>query len=424
MATLLSRINEAAVAGILVGVFSVYWGVIHLRLDLKLLAPTLAFLTFWILSSAVAGSLPSQTGESVADWIENDGRPLFAVLPVFIAATAKFKQIDLAWFAAATVFGIWANLLFALATGPRIGFTGLTSSHHVLGYFGGSALIIILGYWEKPRPFVIRASIAGAVLLVFLSASRTSLVGLVMVLVFFAFRAGRLRQLIRAGAASLVFAALALFDPRVRSTVSTLVSADFWQRASSAFAEGFAAEEVLKYPLQAGVPEYAANMISRFYYWGNAVGMWGQSPVLGVGFGRYNDSDLSYSGVDGLVRLATQGSPSEFSVIGAHNQYLGLLAEGGVLGLALVLFIWIGLGGDARAPGAVRKDWPQYMIVFSLGTGLTGYTLVSPSLTFMALSWLVLSRSVRQEEWALQQTTSASYATSMRRHGNRARQES
>jgi O-antigen ligase len=82
------------------------------------------------------------------------------------------------------------------------------------------------------------------------------------------------------------------------------------------------------------------NIIMRFAYYQRAVDDFTLSPIFGTGFARYNDQLKTYSGIANFVYFATGGS-IENDDLHAHNSYLHFLAEGGIVGLALMLGIWI-----------------------------------------------------------------------------------
>lgn len=82
------------------------------------------------------------------------------------------------------------------------------------------------------------------------------------------------------------------------------------------------------------------NIVTRFIYYQRAVDDFTLSPVVGTGFGRFNDQLKIYSGIPHLVYFATGGA-SVADDSHAHNSYLHFLAEGGVVGLALMLSVWI-----------------------------------------------------------------------------------
>lgn len=91
---------------------------------------------------------------------------------------------------------------------------------------------------------------------------------------------------------------------------------------------------------------YDENIVTRFALWDKAIYLFKQSPILGIGFGRYND--IAWKDYD-MVHLS--GFPGIFSVYkmpgyifdtsNAHNSYLHFLAETGVIGLAMVISFWV-----------------------------------------------------------------------------------
>ena len=91
---------------------------------------------------------------------------------------------------------------------------------------------------------------------------------------------------------------------------------------------------------------YDENIVTRLTMWEKAIYLFKQSPIFGIGFGRYND--IAWKDYD-AIRLS--GVPGIFSVYkmpgyifdtsNAHNSYLHFLAETGVIGLALVISFWV-----------------------------------------------------------------------------------
>ncbi len=85
-------------------------------------------------------------------------------------------------------------------------------------------------------------------------------------------------------------------------------------------------------------PNWGTNA-TRFILWRDAWYDFSVSPLIGIGFGRYNDLRRDFKGVPGLVYVATAGD-IENNDSTAHNSYLHFLAEGGVLGLLVTMFVW------------------------------------------------------------------------------------
>jgi O-antigen ligase len=81
------------------------------------------------------------------------------------------------------------------------------------------------------------------------------------------------------------------------------------------------------------------NVVTRFFYYQRALDYFVQSPIVGIGFGRFNDQLKIYSGIPHLVYFATSGAVVDDDSH-AHNSYLHFLAEGGIIGLILMLGVW------------------------------------------------------------------------------------
>lgn len=82
------------------------------------------------------------------------------------------------------------------------------------------------------------------------------------------------------------------------------------------------------------------NVVMRFVYYQRAFNDFLQSPIIGTGFGRFNDDLKGFVGIPHVVYVATSGQ-SVNDDLHAHNSYLHFLAEGGIIGLVLMLSIWI-----------------------------------------------------------------------------------
>jgi O-antigen ligase len=82
------------------------------------------------------------------------------------------------------------------------------------------------------------------------------------------------------------------------------------------------------------------NVAERLIYFQRAIDDFLSSPLIGIGFGRYNDEYLSFSGIQNFAYVATRGEIVNESNH-AHNSYLHFLAEGGLVGLGLMMAIWI-----------------------------------------------------------------------------------
>lgn len=92
---------------------------------------------------------------------------------------------------------------------------------------------------------------------------------------------------------------------------------------------------------------------TRIDLWKKAFFLFRQSPIFGVGFGRFNDINYNINNYGyTLTRLDEfVGVPKvfstfhatnfDFSSAHAHNSYMQFLAETGIIGLGLIIFFWI-----------------------------------------------------------------------------------
>jgi len=96
-----------------------------------------------------------------------------------------------------------------------------------------------------------------------------------------------------------------------------------------------------------------ANISWRFVLWERALYMFRQSPILGIGVGRFNDVDFGskyndfsfenlhfFAGYPKIVSFFVDRN-YDFSNAHAHNSYLQYLAETGIVGLGLLILFWV-----------------------------------------------------------------------------------
>lgn len=141
------------------------------------------------------------------------------------------------------------------------------------------------------------------------------------------------------------------------------------------------------------------NVLERFDYYQRAVRDFANSPLIGIGFGRYNDEFKGYSGTPHFIYIATSGQVVNLDDH-AHDSYLHFLAEGGVVGLFLMLGIWIAtyrwaghlrsLFGDTSRVGVLAQAIQSSIVVvlfFSLTEHEMGMAL-SPLTVFTMVGLL------------------------------------
>jgi len=85
-------------------------------------------------------------------------------------------------------------------------------------------------------------------------------------------------------------------------------------------------------------PYYGTNA-DRLRIWGDALQDIESSPIIGIGFSRFNDDAVQFRGMKGLYWVGVAGRIVNDDGH-AHNSYLHFWAEGGIVGLWLTLRVW------------------------------------------------------------------------------------
>jgi len=86
--------------------------------------------------------------------------------------------------------------------------------------------------------------------------------------------------------------------------------------------------------------ERSYTILSRvFVSWPEAIHDFFISPLFGIGFSRYNDPSTSYEGIKYLIYLNNSSTIID-SAAHAHNSFLHILAENGIVGFILFLYLF------------------------------------------------------------------------------------
>jgi len=122
------------------------------------------------------------------------------------------------------------------------------------------------------------------------------------------------------------------------------------------------------------------TVIDRFVNYANALSVWNESPIWGVGFGHYNQE---------LSQIGGQ------EVINPHNDFLLHLAEGGVVGLLIYLSIfWTFIYKAWRSKIAIRLSQESENILFSGLAILICYlvfVLTSPGQSMLSILFILMA---------------------------------
>lgn len=140
--------------------------------------------------------------------------------------------------------------------------------------------------------------------------------------------------------------------------------------------------------------ERAGTFINRFFYlWPRAVYLFLQSPVLGTGFGSYDDWPYNFIGGYGFCINESDFVHTDSH---AHNSYLNILAETGLVGLMLLFYfirqMYVYLKRKMEAKQAIAYGL-MICLWASLASAMTEHRIFSPAqmLPFYTLLGLTLA---------------------------------
>jgi O-antigen ligase len=200
---------------------------------------------------------------------------------------------------------------------------------------------------------------------------------------------GEAATLSRSGAALLVLAAALLLWDRLRAGRRKQVFAVVAVMIVAVFLipKSYLTVEIPSFGTSFNAQSSDASALIRFKLWTAGYRMWADHPVEGVGIGQFNNELLTYAPYD---------LPAIDYNTGAHNIYVAVLAETGVVGLAL--FVWLAVACYSAVRRAARsaadeetrqlaRTWQIALIVLLLG-GLTKHD------QYDKLLWLTLGATL------------------------------
>jgi len=327
------------------------------------------------------------------DFYRYDGNFFVSYAPI-LAGCVYAHRWDLnkvlKWF---FVFAVVANLPFYASYLAENGLlsifstpTGTFGSYFIARNAAGGflAMLFCLGVtcYLQQRSRMLFVLLVLNALMVFSTYSRGSLFGIVVMLVYLLF--GRKRWILVFLVAGIIAASLAI------AIYYTHPSTDY---LGDMFAIG-------------GPDPKLANMNIRYeWLWPRALAYFFKSPIVGLGFGSYTDQISNVVDYFGLF-----GQPVGVSVAytdgHAHNSYLDVLAELGIVGLVLILrFYWLLIIWCQEGAAVALKDHSRNFLAFRfvelsavclLAMSGTEHRLTTPSnalILSLVLSLLLASRA-------------------------------
>jgi O-antigen ligase len=323
--------------------------------------PLMALLTVMFVSGLASGIGPAEIFSYEA--IRYDSNILYSTIPLLVLGSGTFDlhRLD-RWVLGTIIVGA-----IAYVTLPLVGFHPYESHNAAGGFF-----MVLLAY------LVGRAIVAGFVgrrlalgvgtLALFMTDSRGSIVAILAALGY-DWCSRRWPRLARG-----------LLLAFVTALVAGLALAYYvWQEMGAPVVYDYSEFSSVSDQLPTdmlSLGERPGTIMHRiFLLYPMAMDMFLQSPIVGIGFTRFDDFPVQISGMQGV--LAMNSAPPIHSNLHAHNSFLHIAAENGIVGLAL-LFLFI--RSIYRSFTSREMYTPVAMILGSLlFASLTEHRLTTPS---------------------------------------------
>jgi O-antigen ligase len=360
---------------------------------------------YWLASGLMIGGIQGADLLSFDFW-NGDGRIFFYYVPLLFFSVVASDDADRETIVLVTkaMLGAGIALFFVFSTthlrilsgsgvggtGAGTNFYGFLTSHTGSGTFWASlsVFLVILGT-ESANTATVVLGVLG-LLPTFGSGSREALLGFSAVIAWYTIRRASAKLVLRiAVIGTIAVAAVPAVAPHtydrvvgilneqtLEAAIQTVRSSD-WEPGRNSEVEGA-----------------DFNVLTRMLYWSYATKRFLDSPILGMGWGRFNDVHVEISGVKGVYYFATEGDVVN-SVVQAHNSYLHMLCETGIVGLLLLCGIWFMLFQRMRRGANAFADEPsaraffvacQALIIFTMSSALVAHGLGAPSIGVVTLT--------------------------------------
>ena len=362
---------------------------------------------YWIWSSQLVDSLSFRDLTSMT-FINGEGRIFITYLPILLFSVVNIEQRNINLFirdvkylsiASLALLAVWLPTHTArLSEGAAGNFVGFFTSHTGAGTFYGlfSVLLIIHGHESRNWKSIMLGGLL--VFPLFVSASRAAILAFLVTIIWYMIRLKQWKVFaVTAILVTLLFSSMPLIAPHTWNRTVSLFSMDVIDNMVktakySTWGPGDDESEL-------NLTGKEVNVLMRVTFWTYAIKRFLDSPIIGIGYARYNDHNLKMAGTPGFVYMAVDGTKM-LGVGNAHNSYFHILCETGILGLCLFGWFWGTLYFrlkrnikrfetllDARALFVAC----QGIIIFSLVSALIGHSLAAPSLGVPAMTAIGLA---------------------------------
>lgn len=411
--TFFIEFQVALLVGLLFAVNIIYWHFFgHRRFD-RLGLLLWANIAYWLISGMLVGAITPLDFLNMKLW-NGDGRIIIGSIPFLMYTVVhvthgQLKQAIriMLWMGGSGMFlyALWVVFKFSwLAGAGHIDeFHAFLSSHTGAGTFFGclSTFTLLYGYERKKWGITLLGlALVGPT---YSSQSRESLVGLMAVIAWYlTIRNPKPRMIVVSLAVgSLLFVTMpSLMSQKTYERTYGLLTWDFItsmeRQAVGAIKSDWQTGDTNVETGSESLEEGDVTTLVRIQLWVYATKRILASPLFGMGWGRFNDLNTDFINAPPYLSVGAAGG-KKLSPETAHNSYLHIGAESGLIGLAMYMALWGAL--YLRCQRAIRilahlrelKAFfvaAQGMVVFILACALTGHAVGSPSVLIPTMTIL------------------------------------
>lgn len=364
--------------------------------------------SYWLISGFLAGGLNFEH-ISLQEFFGGEGRIFLYYLPLlyFAIVVTNYKGITffkkflfVISFISFVLSLLWLLGIFKSSLSIGEDFAGFITSHTAAGTFFATIFLyfFVQGLKRKNTTDIVFSLITAVPLL--LTSSRQAILAIVLVLFFFLITEKRYKTLIKILAIFLTFFIIgANLNIRSIDRFKSLASSEFIALIPDVIENADYSEVDKKLARGVSDNEAIVNSLNRIILWRKAQIDFFKSPIVGIGFGRYNDIGLKFCGLENFFFIACDAQEHVINVTSAHNSFLHFLSEIGVIGLFLNIVLWYYLYSSLSK---FQTEFEHYdyifltakcMIIFVLINAMFGHALAAPAIGFTALSVIGMAYS-------------------------------
>lgn len=399
------------IIGLMMAVYSIGLALLgKLRMD-KIGILLFANIAYWLISGFLVGAITPLDLVNMKLY-NGDGRIFISLVPLLLLTVIGITEGDFRRIikillviavSSLAIYITWLGTHTTYLSGPGHAdeFHGFLTSHTGSGTFFGAIATFTLIYGYEKRSW--RITLLGIALLgpMYSSGSREALLAVMIMMAWY--------FVIRRPSPGIVLGGTLAFMLMVAIAPSVMSNKDYnrtFGLLSWNFVESMVnqAERGLRSDWQTGDWSPAGDdeenlesgdvtTLVRIQLWTYAAKRFFDSPLFGMGWGRFNDRNVILVDMPGVLTFAPGGTQT-LSTSNAHNSYFHLASESGLIGLVMYISVWVWMYIRVHRGSKILHSFRntraylvacEGLIVYALACALTGHALASPSVMIPVL---------------------------------------